>query len=411
MQETILDIQSRSMRDNLIFSGIPESSTEDPEKSVKDFLINQLKLSPETVEHITFHRVHRLGQKHINSTRSRPIIAKFEHFKQKVLVQRQGRQLKGTHYGLNDQYPQEIIRRRKLLFPIRRTMINQDAQTDEMISVSVMEGDSITLNSDVTEILRYDRIMWFFGPSETRITDIYDQVITIYDQSTRFKDKLQLDSQTGSLTIKNIRTTNSGLYKLNVLSQRGVSHKTFTVTVFAPVSTPVLQTIPQVSHDPAPLPIPVITSDSSQCSSSSSSSSSSSRSSVSRCSLVCSVLNVSDVTLSWYKGVSVLSSISVCDLSISLSLEVEYQDKNTYSCVLNNPVRNQTTHLDITQLCQPCEDSVQCCGFTEAVIRLVVSALVGVAIVAVLIYDIKSNQINQERRAHEHHHQSLTDTI
>lgn len=106
-----------------------------------------------------------------------------------------------------------------------------------MISVSVMEGDSITLNSGVTEILRYDRIMWFFGPSETRIADIYNQVITIYDQSVRFKDKLRIDSQTGSLTIKNIRTANSGLYKLNVLSQRGVSHKTFTVTVFGKTYT------------------------------------------------------------------------------------------------------------------------------------------------------------------------------
>lgn len=125
MQETILDLQSRSMRDNLILSGIPESSTEDPEKSVKDFMVNQLKLTPETVEQITFHRVHRLGQKPLNSNRPRPIIVKFEHFKQKVLVQRQGRQLKGTHYGLNDQFPQEIIRRRKLLFPIRKSMINQ----------------------------------------------------------------------------------------------------------------------------------------------------------------------------------------------------------------------------------------------------------------------------------------------
>ncbi|KAK7882263.1 hypothetical protein WMY93_028437 [Mugilogobius chulae] len=126
MQETILDLQSRSMRDNMIFSGIPEPSTDDPEKAVKDFMVNQLKLTPQTVEQITFHRVHRLGQKLPTATRPRPIIVKFEHFKQKELIQRQGKQLKGTHFGLNDQFPPEIIRRRKILFPIRKIMITQE---------------------------------------------------------------------------------------------------------------------------------------------------------------------------------------------------------------------------------------------------------------------------------------------
>ncbi|XP_043078787.1 SLAM family member 5-like isoform X5 [Puntigrus tetrazona] len=198
-------------------------------------------------------------------------------------------------------------------------------------SVSVMEGDSVTLYTGFTEIHQQDDIVWTFAEI-TLISEINRDVgiiNTCNDTDERFRDRLKLDHQTGSLIITNISTLHTGDYKLQISGKRR-SSRTFNVSVFAR------------------LPVPVISRDSSQCSSSSSSSSS--------CSLLCSVVNVGHVTLSWYKGNSLLSSISVSDLSISLSLplEVEYQDKNTYSCVINNPIRNQTTHLNISQLCHTC---------------------------------------------------------
>uniref|UniRef100_A0A8C1LPM7 Ig-like domain-containing protein n=2 Tax=Cyprinus carpio TaxID=7962 RepID=A0A8C1LPM7_CYPCA len=194
--------------------------------------------------------------------------------------------------------------------------------------VSVTEGDSVTLNTDVTAIHEDDDILWKFGAENSLIAKINRENQIFPDE--RFRDRLKLDRQTGSLTITNITTKHTGLYEVKISGTKR-STKTFSVSVYA--------------H----LPVPNITRDFSQNSSSSSSSSSSSN-----CSLVCSVVNVGHVTLSWYKGNILLSSISVSDLSISLSLplEVEYQDKNTYSCVINNPIRNQTRHLNIRELCQ-----------------------------------------------------------
>ncbi|XP_048038606.1 uncharacterized protein LOC125263591 [Megalobrama amblycephala] len=236
---------------------------------------------------------------------------------------------------------------------------------DEVKSVSVMEGDSVSLNTDV-QVQKDLQILWRFGPQNTRIAEIIkrDQINYIFVSNDGiFRDRLQMDNHTGSLTIRNIRSEHTGLYELTVTSSRKTL-KRFNVTVYAP------------------LPIPVISSNSSNCSSSPSSSTSSrSVSSVSRCSLVCSAVNVGYVTLSWYKGNSLLSSISVSDLSISLSLplEVEYQDKNTYSCVINNLIRNQTKHITTNGLCHSCEEQ----SHRSCTIPVVVGVLLLLAMIAV----------------------------
>lgn len=123
MKETILDLHARSMRESLFFSSIPEHITDDTEKLLQDFMKLQLKLPADTVNNITFHRVHCIGQKNTANNRPCPIVAKFKHFKQKELVKQQGKHLKGSHYGLNDQYPREIMDRCKKLFPIHKQII------------------------------------------------------------------------------------------------------------------------------------------------------------------------------------------------------------------------------------------------------------------------------------------------
>ncbi|XP_056614658.1 uncharacterized protein LOC130429855 [Triplophysa dalaica] len=241
-------------------------------------------------------------------------------------------------------------------------------------SVSVTEGESVTLYMNITEQQRKEGILWKFGPNKSRIAEIKrdNNAINLnkYFTDGRFNNRLKLD-QTGSLTITNITFTHSGLYQINTDKQYELL-KIFNTTVYTR------------------LPVPFISRDSSQCSSSS------------NCSVLCSVMNVSHVGLSWFKGKSLLSSISVSDLNIRLSLplEVEYQDNNTYRCVINNPITNLTQHLNINHVCHKCSGSNICkCGFTEAVIRLVVSGLVGMAVVAVMVFDVRSRGDEQKRRS------------
>ncbi|KAK2906747.1 hypothetical protein Q8A67_005732 [Cirrhinus molitorella] len=83
-------------------------------------------------------------------------------------------------------------------------------------------------------------------------------------------------------------------------------------------------------------------------------------SSDSTCTLKCSASDVKEANLTWLKGNQVCSRVTVIDHNPnpSLHLEVEYQDKNNYSCVLNNP-KSMTLLANITQLCQKCTDKTQ----------------------------------------------------
>ncbi|XP_009294773.1 uncharacterized protein si:ch73-304f21.1 [Danio rerio] len=184
--------------------------------------------------------------------------------------------------------------------------------------VKAVRGNPLTLPSGVKE---YSRINWMKGHKYFIIAQCRDES----PPCKTFRDGLQIDSQTGSLTFINTSSQLSSLYKLQIINKTlRASNKEFTV----------------IFYDPLPVPI-VHKSENSSCS---------------QCVLLCSANVTNETTLSWYKGNHFLSSINVSDPNNSISLPVKgnYEDINEYRCVVNNSISNQTKHLGRSELCQSC---------------------------------------------------------
>ncbi|XDV23873.1 hypothetical protein PO909_028242 [Leuciscus waleckii] len=107
------------------------------------------------------------------------------------------------------------------------------ADTDE-VSVSVMEGDSVTLNTGV-KTNQQDRIRWYYnGICIAQINRDLSKICTdvqCNEGTERFRDRLKLDYQTGSLTITNTTDTDSGEYLLRITSGSSDTENTFSVSV------------------------------------------------------------------------------------------------------------------------------------------------------------------------------------
>uniref|UniRef100_A0A8C2FVF9 Immunoglobulin domain-containing protein n=1 Tax=Cyprinus carpio TaxID=7962 RepID=A0A8C2FVF9_CYPCA len=113
-------------------------------------------------------------------------------------------------------------------------ILDHGASGVDIDGVSVKEGDSVTLHTDV-KTKQQEKIRWYFN--DTRIAQIngdHHKICTdvqCNEGTERFRDRLKLDHQTGSLTIMNINTTDAGVYKLLISTSSMDSEKSFSVTV------------------------------------------------------------------------------------------------------------------------------------------------------------------------------------
>ena len=116
LRDKIVDIQARSMRDNLLFFNIPENDKENTTELIHELLESKMEIK-EARSNVKIDRSHRIGRKREDQRKPRPIVVKFNFHQDREHVRLNAKKLKGTNIGVSEQFPEEIERIRKTLYP------------------------------------------------------------------------------------------------------------------------------------------------------------------------------------------------------------------------------------------------------------------------------------------------------
>ena len=189
--QSVVDIKTRSMRENLIFKGIPEAPdgvTENCERVIQNFIREEIGIH----RNISFVRVHRLGkpspkaaranvavgggehgrqhepvategsdtivvntmdeQQESRPRRPRPIVAKFERYKDRELVRIEApTALKGKNVFVDEHFPIEVERKRRILYPIRSAAKRAGDKINLVVDKLYINGEPYTPGEPVSK--------------------------------------------------------------------------------------------------------------------------------------------------------------------------------------------------------------------------------------------------------------------
>ena len=148
LEEKVLHDECQSRRDNLQFIGVPESRNENYEWTVLQICQQAgLDLNPRAIV-----RAHRLGG--YIKTRTRPIIVKFHHYKDREMVFYSRKGIKGSQgIMVTEDFPREIQERRKTLLPISDAAFHyRDPGNPQFRNKVSLVVDRLYINGDVYTI-------------------------------------------------------------------------------------------------------------------------------------------------------------------------------------------------------------------------------------------------------------------
>lgn len=118
MNDKLLDLEFRDMKQNLMFYGIAETApgnSEDCYKLTKDIIRDQIDIQ----DPILFDNAHRVGEKP-HGGKPRPIVVKFHYYRERERIRQssfdKSKELKAAGYGIGAQIPKGMRDARKPLY-------------------------------------------------------------------------------------------------------------------------------------------------------------------------------------------------------------------------------------------------------------------------------------------------------
>ncbi|KAL1023522.1 hypothetical protein UPYG_G00041930 [Umbra pygmaea] len=221
-----------------------------------------------------------------------------------------------NHFGLMSQDP-ELVAAAILLPKFKCTWSTDDVTIRMRLCFAVSQTGEERLKQVTGEFITFPIPRKEGGTlvyNTKNIAVVVKGNMDIYQDS--FKDRIHWDQETGLFTIRDLKTNDSGIYKVD--GRNGI-HSSYQLTVYEPVSSPILTSAGNES-----------------------------------CSVECSVKNDRDVTLSWYRGEEILNRTSSSNLSINLflPLDEEVKDRDIYRCEAANPVTKENLTFQFPQFCK-----------------------------------------------------------
>ena len=195
LKDKIINLESYSRRDNLLFYGIQESR-EEKNKDCAMKLYDVLKSMKSEFSEIPIIKCHRKG-KYVRG-QVRPIIAKF-FTQDRDAIWSEKVQLKGTSYFVGEDFPYEVEQNRRLLLPVFLHARKLEAWKDKVF----LKGDKLIVNDSIYTVETIDKLPADLNPDE-RTTRENDEVFVFHGAASSFSNSYPCTFKENGVNFNNV---------------------------------------------------------------------------------------------------------------------------------------------------------------------------------------------------------------